>query len=86
MKLVMFTIYDAVAQAYLPPFFLPSVEMAKRTFANCANDSTHAFCVNHGDYFLYETGEFDDSTGIVTSYLPVQHGVASSFKVKEAAQ
>lgn len=61
----MFTIYDDKAKAYLPPFFLPEVGQAIRTFADCVNDpkGEHAFSRHPADYTLFLVGEFDQSSG-----------------------
>lgn len=59
----MFTIYDEKADAFLPPFFLPTNGMALRTFADCVNDDKHAFGKNPQDYTLFSVGNFDDGTG-----------------------
>jgi len=60
MNLEIFTVYDAVAKSYLLPFFLPNQGMAIRTFSDCANDKSHAFCKNNTDYVLYKVGIFSD--------------------------
>lgn len=62
MKLKIFAIYDSKAQAYIPPFFVPHTDVAKRTFGNAANDKGHAFGANPADYTLFELGEWDDNT------------------------
>lgn len=66
MKLKLFAVRDAKAEAFIPPFVLPNEAMAVREFTGCANDPTHAFCRNSDDYSLYEVGEFDDATGVLT--------------------
>lgn len=63
MKLKIFSIFDVKAEAYLPPFFLPTVGMATRAFKDCVNQQGHQFCENPGDYTLFELGEFDDVKG-----------------------
>lgn len=61
-----FAIFDAKARAYLPPFFLPEQGMAVRAFADCANDLRHNFGKHPEDYFLFQIGEYDDSSGMLT--------------------
>jgi len=58
----MFTIYDEKAEAYLPPFFLPTREMAIRTFSDCVNSNDHQFGAHPHDYTLFALGEFDNET------------------------
>lgn len=81
MKLYMFSVHDAKAEAYLPPFFVPSPPMAVRTFGNCANDPTHQFCMNAEDYTLFLIGEFDPISGKVEALsTPKPIGKALEFK------
>jgi hypothetical protein len=61
--LKVFSIYDEKAEAYLPPFFLPTTAMATRVFADCVNSETHQFGANPHDYTLFELGQFDDERG-----------------------
>jgi len=63
MKLVIFSVYDLKAKAYLPPFFLPKEEMAVRVFTDCVNDPTHQFSKHPNDYTLFKLGDFNDDTG-----------------------
>lgn len=62
MKLIIFSVYDAKAQAYLPPFFLPNRPMAIRNFGDCLKNKKHAFGVHPEDYTMFEIGEFNDNT------------------------
>ncbi len=61
-----FSIYDEKAKAYLPPFFLPEVGMAKRTFSDCVNNKEHQFGRHPGDYTLFRLGAWSDSTAQFT--------------------
>ena len=70
MKQQIFTVFDQKAEAYLPPFFLPAVGMAKRTFADCVRDKDHQFGMHPEDYTLIHLGEFEDSTGEITMLNP----------------
>ena len=42
--------------------------MAIRTFSDCVQDSSHAFNRHPTDYTLFQIGEFDDNTGIITTH------------------
>ncbi len=87
MKLHIFAIYDSKAQAYLPPFFLPNTEVAKRVFAGAANDKGHAFGANVADYTLFHLGHFDDdSAKIVTKATPRNLGLAQEYVNKDLDQ
>lgn len=55
-----FTVHDTAAQAYLPPFFMPTIGMARRAFADMCNDPGHAWGRNPSDYTLFTIGYWDD--------------------------
>jgi len=77
----MFSIYDNKAQAYLPPFILPRLEMAMRTFADCVNAKDHKFSLHPGDYTLVELGDFDDNTATIKSHtVAIVIGTGLDFK------
>ena len=61
-----FSVYDQAAQAYLPPFFLPEVAMAKRIFMQCINSDSHQFAMAPEDYTLFCLGNWSDETSIFT--------------------
>lgn len=63
MKLKCFAVFDEKARAFLPPWFLPEVQMGVRAFGDCVNDATHAFGRHPADYTLFLIGEFDCSAG-----------------------
>lgn len=56
----LFSIFDAKAQAYLPPFILPRQEMAERVFSDAVNSNDHQFGKHPEDYTLFLLGTFDD--------------------------
>lgn len=73
-----FAVYDEKAEAFLPPFILPNVAMAKRIFSDCVNSDTHQFGKNPYDYTLFRLGQFDDSSGqflLERSKQPLGNGV-----------
>ncbi len=63
-----YSIFDEAAQAHLPPFFLPTDAMAKRTFGDCINDAKHAFAQHPDHYTLFDHGTFDNITGEILSH------------------
>lgn len=81
MKLQMFSIYDAKAAAYLPPWFVPNVSVAVRSFSNCANDPGHAFCINAEDYTLYHFGSFENESGKVDLFADA-HVIGKALQFK----
>ena len=86
MNLSVFCIHDVKAGAYLPPFFLPQVAMAARTFADCVNDPTHAFGKNPQDYTLYHLGSYDDNTAEIILQEKRSIGNGMEFKQEKSTE
>jgi len=79
-----FTIFDAKAEAYLPPFILPKTSMAKRTFSDCVNSADHQFGAHPEDYTLFTIGTFDDETAQYNLLLtPESLGLGIEYVVKQ---
>lgn len=75
-----FTVYDSKAEAYLPPFYAPTVAAGLRSFMTVARDNTHDFHINASDYTLFHIGEFDSNEGTFTSLeAKVSLGSANQF-------
>jgi len=82
MLLKMFSIYDAKAKAYFPPFYLVNSAMAVRVLSDCVNDPSHAFSRNPSDYSLFEVGVFDDSNAvIVPAKAPDFIALSAEYKI-----
>jgi len=79
-----FTVFDAKAESYLPPFYQVSSGMACRVFEDTVNDPGHQFHRHPGDFTLFEVGTFDDQS-CTFELLPTPHslGVAIEFKKGE---
>lgn len=71
-SLLMFSIKDHKAGAFITPFFLPNEAMAIREFEHCCNDPEHQFQRYPQDYTLFHLGEFTPSTG---ELIPIQEKV-----------
>ncbi|AXH74178.1 MAG: nonstructural protein [Microviridae sp.] len=80
----LFTVYDEAAHAFLPPFFVPHIDIAKRAFKDCINSDTHQFGKHPDQYTLFHLGEFNDqdaqfqltdkqSLGNGVEYLDLDH-------------
>lgn len=82
MKLRIFTVYDQVAKAHLPPFFLPQEGQAIRTFTDMVNNPEHQFGQHPEDYTLTELGVFDDETAEI-SLLAVPNVLGTGIKFKD---
>lgn len=70
MKLKMYGIYDDKAITFGHPFFQPREEMAIRMMHSLVNDQDTQHAKHPKDFSLYELGEYDTDTGIVTSEPP----------------
>lgn len=63
----LFQVYDSKAQAYLGIIETTTTGLALRSFIEAANREDHNFNRYAADYTLFETGDRDDSTGIITN-------------------
>nr|QJB19072.1 MAG: nonstructural protein [Microvirus sp.] len=80
MILKVFSVLDVKADAYMQPFFSQSRGVATRDFTDVVSNSDHVFSRHPNDFGLFELGEFDDSTGVITSHpVPVSLGLAREF-------
>lgn len=77
MKHLLFAVHDTKAQAFLPPFSLPALGMAKRTFSDCVNDKQHAFGRHPSDYTLFQIGTYDDETATI---FPEKHSLGNGIE------
>lgn len=66
-----YSVRDAKVEAFLQPFFSPTMGAAIRSLSEAVNDPKHEFSRHAADYSLYALGEFDDSTGYLTPIDPV---------------
>lgn len=81
MHLIMFSVFDSKAKAYIQPFHVPNADVAKRCFAHAANDPTSDFNRYAADYTLFEIGSFDPQTGIITpAKTHTNHGMAIHYQ------
>lgn len=62
MILKIFAVRDMKAEAFLQPFFSPSVGSALRAFSDAVNDKNCPFNKHPDDYVLYEIGTYNDQT------------------------
>lgn len=78
MILKVFAVRDMKAEAFLQPFYSPSVGSAVRAFTDAVNDKNCPFNKHPRDYVLYEIGEYDDATGGLASLELVKMYMAGS--------
>lgn len=70
MKKYMYSVLDVVSGIFAAPFVQHGVKQAIRSFEDAAQRADTAIGAHPEDHHLYEVGEFDDLTGVVTGKLP----------------
>lgn len=76
---MVFTVFDSSANAFLRPFFSPTIETAIRSFREIVNQEGHQFNKFPEDFTLYHVGEFDQTKGELKGSGPVSLGLAITF-------
>lgn len=85
MKIKVFSVYDSKVQAYMQPFFAPTVGSASRSFSDACMDKESQFARHPEDYTFFQVGEFDDSEGVFLAFpAPVSLGNALEYVAKAA--
>ncbi len=80
MILLVFSVYDAAAEAYLEPMFFGTKGMAVRSFSDAINAEDHAFGRHAADFTLFHIGMFDQSSGVLKALdTPDSLGVAVQY-------
>lgn len=85
MELNIYSVYDVKANAYLPPFYLPTEGMAIRTFTDCVNSKDHQFGAHPEDYTLMYFGIFNDKQGSFEPLHPPKT-IRTGLQVKNVTQ
>lgn len=81
MKLKIFSVYDAKAEAYMTPFFLQTKGQAIRGFMDLVSDKNTNVAKYPEDFTLFELGEYDDGRGSFVSHqTPISLGTALELK------
>nr|QJB19818.1 MAG: nonstructural protein [Microvirus sp.] len=78
MQLKMYSIRDAKAEAYNPPFYKKTHGEAERDFTELTKTPDSMVCKYPEDYDLYFCGTYDDQTGLVESLKTPQHIVKAA--------
>lgn len=68
MKLCIFSVYDAKAEAYVNPFYMRSKGEAIRAFTGEVNNKESMYNKHSEDFTLFQLGEFDARTGEIKCY------------------
>lgn len=79
-RLMMYSVFDSKAEAFLRPFAAETRGLAIRSFSDAVNDAQHEFFKHGEDYTLFEVGVFDVGTGLLEGKLH-SLGTALQFRV-----
>lgn len=63
MKLVVVAVRDSAVDAFMRPFFVPTVGVAIRSFRDEVTRAESEMFKHPSDYELFEIGEFDEDIG-----------------------
>ncbi len=86
MRMLVFAVYDAAAEAYLTPMFFDTKGQAIRSFVDAVNAEDHMFARHADDYTLFHLGFFDPDKGSLESLAtPDSLGVALQY-IEHGAQ
>lgn len=95
MKQQIMSVYDTKARAFLPPFFVPHVDVGLRAIQQATLDPQHQLSKFAEDFEIYHLGTWDDDTGHFDPRpQPFSYGrvvvlrkiAAPDFAVQEAPQ
>lgn len=70
MKLLAFSVYDEKVQAFMAPFFAPSMGHAARSFEDTVNGGQSLVSKHPADFSLYQVGSFEDVSAELVSTVP----------------
>lgn len=73
MRLMVYSVFDSKAGAYLQPFFAVNRGVAIRSFSAAVADEGHVFHANAEDFSLFELGEFCQESGALIPYGAPEH-------------
>lgn len=80
-----FAAFDGKLKVFLTPFTYLHLGQATRAWEEICNDPQSLMGKHPADFSLYEIGNFDDDTGLVTPHSPLQL-VATALEVKRKPQ
>lgn len=77
--MLIFSIRDSKAEAFMQPFFVQAEGVAKREFGNLVADKTHAVGRHPEDYTLMMVGTWNEVTGNIEHVEPKSFGNGIDF-------
>lgn len=81
MKLLVFSVRDLKASAYMQPFFMQKIGQAMRAFGDTVQDGKSVLGKHPEDFELFKIGEFDDESGELKTMKPEYIARAGDFVV-----
>lgn len=66
----LYCVYDAAANAFMPPFAMRADAEARRSFEQACVDDKHAFSRSLKDYSLWLIGEFSEVSAKIEPIIP----------------
>lgn len=82
MIMEIYSVKDKQVDAFLQPFFSPTLGAAVRSLTAVVADANHEFAKNTSDFTLYRLGSFDDATGSLTCIDPERITPLTGLKQK----
>lgn len=77
----LYTIFDAVAESYSPPFLAKNKGTAGRMFADLVNGGDNDVSKHPQQFTLFELATWDDNKAIIEPHkTPISLGLAHEFK------
>lgn len=81
MKIHVYSIFDSKSGIFSRPWFAITEAVARRQFAELANDAASEVCRHSADFSLFYLGLFDDSDGAFTNNtVPENLGLSAQYK------
>lgn len=81
MKQNVFAVYDSKAEMFNQPMFFKAVPEALRAFEDECNRPESALAKHPDDYTLFQIGEYDVETGLLTPLTtPNSYGLAREYQ------
>lgn len=65
-RLFGFSIHDSKAEAFMQPFFAPTMGIAERSFQEACRNPETPMAKYPADFSLWVVGEFDEATGTLS--------------------
>lgn len=82
LKQGIFAVRDTAAESFMPPFMALNQFVAERSFGDAVNDYETPMGRHPEDFALFQVGEFDLMTGVISACEP-RHLVLGTVLVKK---